>query len=192
MSSPSESVREKVLSLLADPTNGINPAFVALCQKRNIPVPFAGEAGDPGTPFDFSPNSVNVFRMREDIDWLSRNSGQQYPCLVIYAKSAKQDASPNRIKGIVFQGTVIVDVVVYLAWYTNDAPADNDFERPLDALEEALISVLNHHASGWLPVLYENRLDIEDRFPLQDAGENVIRRGLRASITAQVVYGMGG
>jgi hypothetical protein len=191
MSSPTESVRETVIALLSDPVNGLNPAFVALCQSRSIPVPIAGDAAHPDAPFDFGPNSNNVFRMREDIDWLGRNSNQQYPCLVIYGKSAKQERGPARIKGIVFQGVVVVEIVAYLAWYTTEAPSDNDFERPLDALEEAIISVLNARTANWIPVLYENLVDTEERFPLTDTSvEEVVRRGIRMSVTANVVYGL--
>jgi hypothetical protein len=182
--SPGEGVREKTLELLAGP-EGLNAAFLYHCQKRQIAPPVVGD-GDPSQPFDFTPNSNNVLRLRESIDWLNRNSNQQYPCLMIAAGAAKQDRA-GRPLGAAFSGSVTCDLLFYLAWYAEDEHGTTDFEAPLDALEEALFAVLNQDPAGWVPLRYQNLLDVVDRLPLESCNEDTcLRRGLRLTLTAGV------
>lgn len=181
--SPTELVREKALSLLADPNNGLNPAFVAGCKRRKLEVPFPA-GGSQAAPFTFGPNSPTVFRMRADINWLERESAQQYPCIIAYGKSAVQRRT-GRPMGSIFFGDVSIEMLFYLAWDVNATPPDDNFESTLDALEEAVLAVLNANPSSWYPVVYSNLCDIAERLPLTVANDSqLVRRGLRVEISA--------
>lgn len=185
--SPSELVREQAYSLLADPLAGLNPALVAACQRRRIDVPITGVSSDPTQPFLFVPNSPNVFKMRIDIDrLLGPDSSQQYPCIQIYAKSAKQ-LRGQRVMGMRFFGEVTVEILAYLAWYNQQTPSDSDFEAHMDALEEAFFFALNSDVTKWYPAVYENTLDVQDRSPIVSINsDQLLRRCLRLDLTAIV------
>jgi hypothetical protein len=184
--SPAELFREKTIELLSDPAKGLNPAFVENCRRRGIDVPIVGSGGDPAAPFAFTPNSNNVFRMREDIEWLSRNSNQQYPCLLIYSGPSTQSRA-KRIKGSRFHGVVNLDVIAYVAWYESGEPEDSNYEALLDALEESFLFVLNSNCDAWQPVLYENLLDVRDRSPLElTNSDTLLRRSVRFALQAVI------
>lgn len=186
MQSPSELLREKVISILAHPTLGINPTFVAECQARKVLVPLPSNATDQTAPFNFTGNSATFFRMKEDIGWLEQNSEQQYPCLVVSALSATQD-NVKRIDGVKFWGMVTTEIRAYLAWSIQQPPPNNNFEVHLDALEQAFMTTLNRDFAAYAPALYRNMLSFPQRLPIVSANNNMlVRRGLVAQITARV------
>lgn len=185
--SPGEQVRETAIKIAADPTLGLNPAFVSECTKRKLTVPVAANSLGLNSPFDFGPNSATVFRSREDIDWLEQNSQQQYPCLLFAAGASVQATGGNRVKGIKFQGTVTVEIRAYIAWYIEQPPPGNNFEAHLDAIEQAFITVFNRDVNAWLPSLYSNMLNFPQRLPLMTCNNGrLLRRGIVAHLQAGV------
>lgn len=185
--SPGELVREKFLTLLADPEVGLNPAFLTQCQLRGIDPPMPGAAGQPGQIFDFRPNSAQVFRMMEDMDWLDRNTEAQYPAMIAYVHSVNQFGE-YRIFGSLFHGEVVLEANVFIAWPTIQGPAGNNFETHLDALELSFLTVLNNPDADWLPAVFSNVLDFPKRFPLTLCNQDqLLRRGLQVRLAATVV-----
>lgn len=187
---PGELVRETFLNILADPNTGLNPAFVFHCGERQIAVPMPGAGGTAGLdaqPFDFSPGSATVFRMEEQIDWLERNTAQQYPCIVAHVKSTMQFRE-GRPYGAIFAGEVVVEANLYLAWMQSQTPEGNDFETHLDALEISLLNCLNASTANWGIIPFSNLIDIPRRFPLTVCNNNqLLRRGLNLRISTTVV-----
>ena len=183
---PGELVRAKVLALLMDPVNGLNPQFTAGCRLRNIEVPTPPN-GDPLAPFSFTPNSANVFVFPNDIAWLEKNNvAFVYPLLMWSA--GKEMQNRDRLKQQRFFGSVTVTTRAYFAWDVNNPPAGNDYESTLDAFWDAILNCFNDTTAKWAPLLYENRVDLTDRSALQEASDGrLVRRGLTISLTVNVV-----
>jgi hypothetical protein len=190
MSSPCEIAREKLISLLADPNIGLNPNFVAICQRKGIDIPTPAEIGTETAPFVFDPGedgSPNVLRTDAPIEVLEALSFIQYPCLVISARNAQQEKQTNRrLAGYVFWGPVTLDIRGYIAWSRISLPDGNDFETHLDALEEALLAVLNSDPQSWQPVLYANTVDFSRTDLKMTNNGELFRRCLQATVTTRV------
>jgi hypothetical protein len=186
--SPTEAVRTRWLELLADPLTGLNAEFVQQCANRNIPTPVAADGSTASEPFDFSGTSSNVWMFQGTPEFAREGKGEpaRYPCLFLYGINAIQNTgNSDRFPGFRFNGYVNLNLDVYLAWFLDDGPANNDFETPLDALEESLLSVTNRDPLAFLPILYTGVLSTQQRFPITIQREpDVFRVGLRMALNA--------
>jgi hypothetical protein len=184
-------MRHQAYGLLADPATGLNPEFVQQCRDRNISVPSPGMGGTTTEPFNFGRNSGNVFQARLGLSYLEEETEIQYPCFLLYGLSTTQIMDGSRVLGMIGSVMASIEIQAFLGWSPESKPANNDFESPIDALEESFVRVLNRDSSLWhSPVLYRNDLNVRERFPVTKAhnGE-ILRTGLRLNLSAR--YEMG-
>jgi hypothetical protein len=187
--SPTEATRKRWLEILADPIEGLNPEFVQQCTARNIPVPVASTGSTDREPFNFGTNSLNVWQLRGTPDFVAEGTGQatRYPCLFLYGVNALQNSgNSDRFLTNKFTGIVNLEILSYLAWPLDEPPDNNDFETPLDALEESFLAVTNRDTDLFQsPILYRGELTIQERIPVSILHEpDLFRCGLRLSFRA--------
>lgn len=187
--SPTEAVRRRWYEILADPLTGLNQEFVQQCTERGMPIPVGARDSSDAEPFDFGPNSNNVWQYKGTPELIEDFTGEapDYPCLFLYGVNALQDTDNRILTGVIYDGSITLEMLAFLAWPFNEPPANNDFERPLDMFEESVLRVTNRTPDLFDPILYKGKLSVVERLPLRrvDFEEfSLSRVGIRFSLRA--------
>jgi hypothetical protein len=166
MSDYKRKTRLAAVAALSDSTTGFNAKLGALGQSYGIQ-PFSLEFALPSRNVVYgflTPDEVEVSQITD------------YPAAVIYSNESVDE---KRLKPATFSGFVNLVIDLYFAFQKLDAPDygvnqpdfDGDFEKWLDAAEDAMVSCLKEGRTIMQPlgVNYVNYR--ADRDPIQSLGD---------------------
>lgn len=123
----------------------------------------------PPITFDFSASSVNFFKGRLGPDELEKSGTTfKYPLMFLYSRAGVQQ---NLQKFHRFSGVVRVGLDVHLSY--KESQAIQNFEKGLDAVEQAVLNTFNKEdAQSWPDTVVYNGLISFERSSLVVGGLN--------------------
>jgi hypothetical protein len=159
-------VRDAILSLLSDPSTGFNPTLAAL----------AGAYGISPFQIDFTGASGNFAISHIDKSNIEHSQLLEFPGGCLYTTDAVDKGDPH---GFYFAGAVMAHVVFFVR--ERQGVEGFNTEDPFDAIEDAVLSVVNRPGNQWpAGVAFQRQAEMsrEYLFPLGDGYGTSIPIGL--------------
>lgn len=158
MSQIGKRVRDAVRSVLSDATNGFNANLAAI----------AATYGVTAFTVNWTATSLNFFQSNIDPNSLDEaNVVEHQPTVLLYTVAG---SSLTRTKPAQFSGDVTVNVDFWIGYSKGSLP--HDTESMADAIEDAIVTALQHPSAAWPEVVCQTGNFRADRAPVFMAGEH--------------------
>ena len=131
-----KTLRDSLISVLGNPSNGFNPTLAAIAADYGI-TPFA---------IDWTTGSKNLFCGFLPAGQIEISEIAEYPAFVVYTSNA-ENRHTNKPK--TFSGPVVAHVDVYVKFTTG--AEQHDTESVCEAIEDAIITCIERDSAAWPP-----------------------------------------